>query len=126
MFGSFWSEIGQVRDVKILRESHDIFRRGASAVKEHNGTFRGVKRHPLLENWLVAVGVLRIGSHHASTLFAGLCSSIGGRTCSILFLFGSSQDGSLSASPSFSGDSSIAKPGGSVANSNNTPPGSRK
>ena len=50
----------------------------------------------------------------------------GGSTSSSRSRCGSSQGGSFRLSPSRSGSSSAAKPGGSVAISKRTPPGSRK
>jgi len=51
---------------------------------------------------------------------------IGGSALSISARLGSSQGGSLSSRPSWSGVSSTAKPGSTVATSNSMPPGSRK
>lgn len=67
--------------------------------------------------------------HHGRYPVAGVVASAGsssGSVCSIRARWGSSQAGSLSAAPSFSGLSSTVNPGGSVAISNSTPPGSRK
>ena len=55
-----------------------------------------------------------------------MSSCSGGSAAAICARLGSSQGGSLRLRPSSSNGSSTAKPGASVAISNNTPPGSRK
>src|SRR5215212_707532 len=70
----------------------------------------------------IAVDETEVGAHELSP--AGTRS--GGRTSSSLSRRVSSQGGSLRCSPRCSWSSSTAKPGGSVAISKSTPPGSRK
>src|SRR5215212_6541272 len=70
----------------------------------------------------IAVDETQVGAHALSP--AGRCS--GGRTSSSLSRRVSSQGGSLRRSPRCSWSSSTPKPGGSVAISKRTPPGSRK
>jgi hypothetical protein len=40
VFGGLWSKICQFRQIKLLRKTENIFRGGASAVKEHDGSLR--------------------------------------------------------------------------------------
>ena len=72
--------------------------------------------------WEEAVGEPEIPRAHPRT--AG--TRRGGNTSSSRSRCGSSQGGSFRLSPSRSGSSSTVKPGGSVAISKRTPPGSRK
>src|ERR1700722_7569706 len=81
---------------------------------------------------LEAMNIGQLGRHHRLPRSIGRCKvrlmgySSFGSAASIAGRRPSRNGGSLSASPSESGDSSTAKPGGSVAISNNTRPGSRK
>ena len=67
-------------------------------------------------------------AEHAYSTGAGtrVGSVSGGSAASIWVRAGSSQGGRMSCSPRCAAFSSMAKPGPSVASSNNTPPGSRK
>ena len=80
------------------------------------------RRAGLVVTWKVAMDETEVRGHALSP--AGTCS--GGRTSSSLSRRVSSQGGSLRCVPSSASPSSTAKPGGSVAISNRTPPGSRK
>ena len=95
-----------------LAERDEIVLVAAGAVQHQERGRPGNRR--LLET----VGVAQLGRIH------GACT--GGSSTSSFARIGSIHGGSLSAVPSDASGSSNAKPGASVAISNNTPPGSWK
>src|SRR5271163_5245212 len=125
MVGGRRSKISKPGMIHRLREIENVLG-GCAAAVEHDDRSDGLfQRRTYAVNWLATMGITTLlAAAHGVAL--ALRSSILGSRCSSDLRLGSSHSGILSSSPSVSIGSSKAKPGGSVANSNKTPPGSRK
>src|SRR5688500_4759544 len=97
-------------------EIKDVRGSGASTMDHHHGNARAGDRHSGSRDGLSGVRRENRG-HDAFTV---------GRPASIDARRGSSHGGSLREVPRSGTDSSAVNPGGIVATSNSTPPGSRK
>src|SRR5262249_5106045 len=120
-------QVGDIVAPEFVGQGEDVLGRVAAAVDHHHGG-RGLSdRCSGADHRLPLVGTGGAPpSAPAAAFSAAERTSMGGRTPWICLREASSHGGSLRVEPRLSTGSSRVKPGGSVAISKSTPPGSRK